>query len=100
MKLLLSSLLALLPSIALGHDAPMGWSYPLSCCSNRDCKPLAAGEIRETPMGYEITSTGEIVGYADRRVKPSPDGSYHVCQQGGDFDKGRALCVFAPPMGF
>ena len=79
---------------------PLGWSYPLSCCSLTDCRPAASSEVRETANGYRLVTTGEVVAYADRRVKDSPDGTFHVCQQGGDFDKGRVLCLFRPARGF
>lgn len=86
--------------VAMAHKAPTGWSYPLSCCSNIDCREAKDREVRETADGYVLTSTGEAVAYSDRRVKQSPDGRFHVCQQGGDFDHGRILCLFAPPRGF
>ena len=33
--------------------------------------------IGEKPEGYVIQSTGEVVGYRDKRVKGSPDGEYY-----------------------
>lgn len=113
MKPLLLASIVSLSSIALtywtgatwGHDAiptaaqPLGWKYPYSCCSDRDCKQ-AQGDVKETANGYRIVATGEIVPYGDRRIKDSPDGMFHVCQQAGDFDKGRILCLFIPPRGF
>lgn len=82
-----------------GGGQPMGWTYPFSCCSNQDCRPARPGEVRETVDGYRLTSTGETVPYGDRRVKDAPDGAFHVCQQGGDFDHGRVLCLFVPGRG-
>lgn len=83
------------------HEAPAGWSYPTSCCSNQDCKPALRGEIRETREGYTLTTTGEFVAHGDRRIKPiSQDGEFHVCQQGCDFDHGRILCLLIPPSAF
>lgn len=104
-------LLALLFLIAGGmtaraHEAtntagePLGWQYPISCCSLTDCRPAKHDEVRETSEGYRLTSTGEVVGYLDKRVKQSPSGDFHVCQQGGDFDHGRVLCLFAPGRNF
>lgn len=104
-------LLALLFLIAGGmtarsHEAstvagqPLGWNYPLSCCSLKDCRPARSDEVRETSQGYRLSSTGEVVGYLDKRVKDSPSGDFHVCQQGGDFDNGRVLCLFRPSRGF
>lgn len=81
------------------HDAPSGWTYPLLCCSNRDCRQAGDGEVRETAEGYLLVTTGEVVPYLNHRVKPSPDGLFHVCQQAGNFDSGRVLCLFVPPRG-
>lgn len=79
---------------------PLGWKYSYACCSDKDCRPVAAGEIRETPEGYLLIKTGEVVGYQDKRVKESPDGTFHVCQVAGDFEAGRILCIYAPPRSF
>jgi len=92
------SALAVMPATA--HEAPLGWSYPWACCSNDDCRQAADREVRETSEGYRVTSTGEVVEYGNKRIKDSPDGLFHVCQQGGDFDKGRVLCLFVPGRSF
>lgn len=98
--------LGMMVVIAKAHEAstvagqPLGWEYPTSCCSLKDCRPAAAGEVRETSEGYRLTTTGEIVGYLDKRVKDSPSGDFHVCQQAGNFDSGRILCLFRPSRGF
>lgn len=95
-------LFAALGTGAWAHEAtdvngqPLGWRYSYACCSDRDCKPLSAGEVQETPEGYVLRKTGEVVGYQDKRVKESPDGTFHVCQVAGDFDAGRILCIYAP----
>lgn len=88
------------PLAARGHEAPKGWTYPWECCSNQDCKPTSAVEVRETRGGYLVVATGEIVPLTDKRVKDSPDGDYHICQEGGDFDHGKVLCLFHPPQSF
>lgn len=82
------------------HEAPSGWKYPLVCCSNQDCRQISDINIKETHSGYVLTTTGEVVPYLDRRIKHSPDDMYHVCQQHGDFDEGRILCLFVPPKSF
>lgn len=95
----------LLASGAYAHEAPksvsqpLGWLYPYACCSTIDCRPATEGEVRETPNGYLMSATGEVVPYTDKRVKDSPDGLFHTCQQGGNFDTGRVLCLFRPPRG-
>lgn len=91
-------MLGILP--ARPHQAPTGWSYPANCCSQRDCRQARDREVREDPNGYVLATTGEVVPYGDRRIKESPDGLFHVCQQAGDFDKGRILCLFAPPRSY
>jgi len=84
---------------AYPHDAPAGWSYPTYCCSGIDCREVAASSISERPEGYVIKGTGEIVGYTDARIKPSPDGVYHWCSVAGA-DDSRTICLFVPPKGF
>ena len=84
---------------ALAHDAPTGWSYPLSCCSGFDCREVSAAAIGERPEGYVIGRTGEVVAYTDRRLKDSPDGEYHWCSVAGAED-GRTVCLFVPPQSY
>ena len=83
-------------SPALSHDAPKGWSYPLSCCSGFDCREVSASAIRERPEGYVVGPTGEVLAYSDERLKNSPDGEYHWCSVAGA-DDGRTICLFVPP---
>jgi hypothetical protein len=78
------------PRSADAHDAPSGWTYPWSCCSNMDCqqisKPGDAG-VKETSDGYVVKSTGEVIAYGDKRVKASPDGEYHWCAHPTGLDR-------------
>jgi len=83
-------------SRASAHDAPSGWSYPLACCSGLDCRPVSASRVGETPDGYVIAGTGEVVGYSDRRIRQSPDGDFHWCSVAGA-DDGDTICLFVPP---
>jgi hypothetical protein len=100
------SYVIILTTGAFPHEAtntagqPLGWRYSAWCCSDRDCKSVPASGIRETPNGYALQSTGEVVPYQDKRIKESPDGTFHVCQQAGDFDHGRVLCIYAPGRGY
>ena len=80
---------------ALAHDAPSGWSYPVSCCSNYDCRPVSRVIVSERPEGYVINTTGEVVGYSDVRVKHSKDSEFHWCSAGGK-DTGKTICLFVP----
>ena len=83
----------------LAHKAPSGWAYPLQCCHDRDCRPVEGKAISESPDGYVIERTGEVLGYTDSRVKDSPDGDYHWCSVAGN-DDGSTICLFVPPRMF
>lgn len=89
--------------IAHAHDAPAGWSYDKRCCSGVDCRMVnvrASGvRIDETPGGYRISTTGELVGYRDPRVKDSPDGEFHWCSAGGR-DTSKTICLYVPLKGY
>lgn len=89
----------LLTGEARPHSAPSGWAYPLECCSNQDCREVADADVFEGPDGYRLVASGEVVPYADARVKDSPDGRFHWCSTGGS-DTGRTICLFVPPRGF
>lgn len=89
------------------HDAkptaamPQGWSYPFSCCAGFDCRPVSSGRggtVLESPRGYVIAKTGEVIPYSDQRVKPSQDSEFHWCSVAGAND-GRTICLFVPPRG-
>jgi len=85
--------------VANAHQAPAGWAYPLNCCSNQDCREVKQSAISERPNGYVIGQTGEVIGYADHRLKDSPDGQYHWCTIGGS-EQGATICLFVPPHSF
>lgn len=96
------SLAALCLGIVAGakaHDAPAGWSYPYACCSDQDCRPVGSDAIGEGSAGYTIRATGEVLSYADTRVRFSPDGEFHWCSVAGGSDT-RTLCLFVPPRAF
>ncbi|MBP2238814.1 hypothetical protein J2Z31_005355 [Sinorhizobium kostiense] len=95
----LSVLLGLLVHLSFhvkvdAHSAPSGWYYPYQCCSDRDCQPVHDTAVVEGPEGYIVEETGEIIGYQDPRVKPSPDGEFHLCLGTGNF---LTRCLFVPP---
>lgn len=77
---------------ARAHD----W-YEYSCCSDRDCAPLAEGTVVEGPAGYEIPSTGETIPYFDPRIRKlwSPDGKFHRCHR----PDGTTRCLYTPGRG-
>jgi hypothetical protein len=95
--LVLVPLCGVLPSFA--HDAPSGWTYPLACCSDFDCREVAEADVVEGPQGYVIKVTGEVIPMTSRKVRNSPDGQFHWCSVAGKTD-GRTICLFVPPRAF
>jgi len=108
MKVLVGVILSfgVIASPVIAHEAiptaaaPLGWKYPWACCSNMDCEQVSQKAVSERPEGYVINSTGEVVGYQDKRVKQSPDGEYHWCAHRQGIDAGHTICLFVPPKGF
>jgi hypothetical protein len=88
-----------LTTATFAHDAKSGWSYPIACCSGYDCRQVSNAIVTERPEGYVITTTGEVVGYSDKRVHVSEDSDYHWCSIGGK-DTGSTICLFVPPRFF
>jgi hypothetical protein len=87
--------LAVIPMI-LSSSAPLAHSwYPVSCCSERDCRALIE-EIGETVTefagGWKLWDGRTI---ARRTVKLSPDRQFHLCETPAHY----ILCFFAPPGG-
>lgn len=85
--------------VVFAHDAPSGWTYPLGCCSDYDCRQVDKSTVRETPEGFVIVATGEIIPMLDRKVRESPDGEYHWCSTAGSVT-GKTICLFVPPRGY
>lgn len=58
--------------------------YPWECCSDRDCWATGPGEREADPVftrqGWRLAD-GVIVPF--NQTRPSPDGRFHVCRQGG-----------------
>lgn len=123
--MLIASVMAGLGGGAMAHEAkptaaqPNGWTYPANCCSSLDCSEIKASTVRVTPDGrYVVTltpadhimiaqTTTFTFVVTDPRVKPSPDGVFHMCvsRQFETPDKsatmgGNMLCFFEPPRGF
>ena len=87
-----------MPVPALGHDAAEwiergGYRNAAgeSCCGERDCAPLADGDVEITSAGYRIRSLSELVPFHE--AAPSPDGRYWRCAWGG------ARKCFCAPLG-
>ena len=91
---------------ARAHQAPSGWQYDAYCCSNLDCAPIAAANVRTSPEGYVVTlgkgdhplkteTTTFTIPYAE--AKPSPDGDYHACLWPTEF---QVHCFYAGSKAF
>lgn len=87
------ALLLVLLVRAFAHNAPSGWTYPLHCCSDRDCHQLADDDVEILPTGWFIKSDNDFV--PREKGEPSPDGNYHVCR----LPSGHRLCFFYKPVG-
>lgn len=90
--------LAFLCPSANAHSAPSGWSYDIECCSGLDCYQAPAADVRETKEGY-LLSTGELIPYGDRRIRPSRDEFFHECKPGGMTTSRHSLCLYVPDRG-
>ena len=95
----IAMLIAAIAFDARAHDAPSGWTYPLACCSDFDCREVPDAAVLERPEGYVIVATGEVIPMSDRKVRHSPDGRFHWCSTGGRPD-GKTICLFVPPRSF
>ena len=100
------ALLAAMTATTQAHEAPSGWTYPLACCSNKDCTRISPDRVRETPDGYAVTihpgdhdfvtdgPVSYLVPYDS--VQDAPDGDYHICIN----PQLTLLCFFAGARGF
>lgn len=96
---LVFAILLLGKMVAYAHTAPTGWQYDASCCSGMDCQQAPAGDVKETPEGYRL-STGELIPYNDRRVKLSKDEFFHECKPAGDMSSPHSFCLYVPDRGY
>jgi hypothetical protein len=94
-ELLTAALLFAVPAFA--HDAPLGWAYGAECCSFIDCWQEKDGAILETPKGYRVIATGELISYGDTRVKSSRDQFFHRCTATASPRARRSICLYVPP---
>jgi hypothetical protein len=82
-----------LPLLVLGSSSALAHSwYPVSCCSERDCRPLLEekGEtVTEAQDGWRLWD-GRII--ARGIAKLSPDRQFHLCETRTK----TILCFFAP----
>ena len=97
-KVLIVSLL--LVTSATAHDAPLGWRYGAECCSTIDCWQEKDGAIKETPNGYRVVATGELIPYRDTRIKRSKDQFFHRCTTTGAPSIDHSICLYVPDRDF
>jgi hypothetical protein len=62
---IIAALVAAIP--ALAHS----W-YPLACCGNMDCFPVACDQLVETVSGWLYVPTGNL--FQREQVQPKPAG--------------------------
>src|SRR5260370_8568165 len=67
--LIVATLVAAIP--ALAHS----W-YPLACCGNMDCFPVACDQLVETGSGWFYVPTGNL--FEREQVQPRQDHHCHV----------------------
>jgi hypothetical protein len=84
--LIVAALVAAIP--ALAHS----W-YPLACCGNMDCFPVACDQLVETGSGWFYVPTGNL--FEREQVQPSQDHHCHVCLGRGR--EHRSICAFIVP---
>jgi hypothetical protein len=72
--------------------------YPLECCRNGDCRPVAS--VKPAANGLWMTTVDGatvLVGPKDQ-LRPSRDMRWHICIGAGELDDGpRVRCIFVPP---
>jgi hypothetical protein len=81
--------------------------YEKQCCQDEHCKPMADGAIRETSKGFKVPS-GELLPYADGRVRQSHDMRFHWChaqkagrhRQKPSSNPDITICLYVPPKSF
>ena len=68
--------------------------YEYDCCSNRDCRPAQANELRFTPEGVLFVPTNRLFKWGDRYLRPSQDAESHVCLFTYGSEQNSARCVY------
>lgn len=74
--------LAMMMLVLVGLIEPLqahSW-YDHECCSDRDCHPLADGDVMVRIDGYYIQSLGWLIPYGSAIIRFSADEHYHVCE--------------------
>jgi hypothetical protein len=83
--------------------------YEKQCCDDKHCEPIADGVVQETSKGFKVPS-GELLPFADGRVRQSHDMRFHWCHakkatvgRHREFPSGNpdlTICLYVPPKSF
>lgn len=86
----LMAIILLASVIAMAHEAPTGWKYDQSCCSDQDCSIVKS--VKHNDDGtMEVTGTVDGTDYTVHidlaemnkaspwKIKPSKDEYMHIC---------------------
>jgi hypothetical protein len=105
---LLGAILAAACALGAPSASAHSW-YEKQCCQDEHCEPMADGAVRETSKGFKLPS-GELLPYADSRVRQSHDMRFHWCHANKstvsrhrEFPSGNpdsTICLYAPPKSF
>jgi hypothetical protein len=97
------------------HDFYTGLVDPVTggrCCGGYDCAPVPQGVLHSVPGGIQVIMTAEQAKLVNRstslpvnvfvpaeRIRPSPDGQWHLCIHASDrqLPRGGVLCIMGQP---
>lgn len=79
---------------ARAHLAAAGWQYDADCCGARDCRVIGDDAVRLTRDGLLIVATGEVLSYADTRLRKSGDEFFHRCAR--ETSPKMTVCLYIP----
>lgn len=96
---LVASLLIGAPDVGRAHEAPSGFRYLSSCCSDQDCRPADPGEIVPVSGGWHVVPSNIYVVSNDHRIHESPDGRFHICNVEAGNRKSAFWCIYIPAHG-
>lgn len=79
-----------------GDGTEVTW-YPVECCNNRDCRPVA--HVRHAKDGLWMTTVDgvTVLVHADEQRRPSRDTRWHVCLTTDASRNVVVQCLFEPP---
>lgn len=102
-------LVALILSVsvaAVAHQAPTGWEYDATCCSNQDCtiikkvvhNPDGTMEVTAELNGTDYTvhvNLEEMHRTRPDRIRPSKDEYMHICIN-VNMQPPYVICIYLP----